>query len=806
MGNILQDLRFSIRFLAKKPGFTIGLMLALALAIGVNSAMFSVINTILLRPLPYRDAHRIQMIWEANLQKGLDQFKVSHPNLADWRYQSSSFDQIAAYKTPQAYTLTDRSQPERLLGVPVSANLFQVLGVSTSSGRTFADGEDQPGQSNIVIFSHSLWERLFNADSGIIGRPITLDGKGYTVVGVMPSGFEFPPDSKNIDMWVPLTIGTANTERASRQLQVIGRLKDGVSEQQAKSELVTISRRLAAQYPEANMGWEAKMASLKDHLVRDVKPALYVLMGAVVFVLLIACANVANLLLVRAVHRQKEMALRVALGASRLRLIRQLLTESLLLGVLSGALGVALAYWTLKVLVALSPGNIPRLKDANIDGWVLGFTLVVSVLTSIGFGLAPALIGSKQSLSEVLKESGGRASSGSHSSRSRRLLMVSEIAIALVLLIGAGLMVRSFARLQQIAPGFNPEGVLTMRISLPNAKYSEQRQWANGFQQILQRVEALPGVQSAGAVTTLPLSADNLVFDVSAQDQVSVESDVKLTASFNGVSPDYFRAMGIPLIKGRHFADSDIEGSPRVMIISETLAKRLWGQQEPIGKSIIIGFGEPVTREIIGVVGDVKHTTLDAEGQAQMYAPYLQIPLPFMAIVVRTSSDSGSLIGAIGSQVADVDKELPVFRLRPMDQLLSDSVGKPRFHTLLLGIFAGLALVLAGLGIYSVMSYSVNERIHEIGIRMALGAQPKDIFKMIVGHGMILTLFGVAIGLAAALILTPVMASLLYGVGRTDPIIFVAVSVLLAGIAFLACCIPARRASSVDPMVALRYE
>ena len=806
MDTLFQDLRFSIRLLAKKPGFTIAAMLALGLAIGINSAMFSIINTILLRPLPYSDDHRIQMIWEANPQKGLDQFKVSHPNLVDWRDQSSSFDQIAAYKTPQAYTLTDRSQPERLLAVPVSANLFQVLGVSTPFGRTFADGEDQPGQSNVVILSNGLWQRLFNADAGILGRPITLDGKGYTVVGVMPSGFEFPPDNKNVDMWVPLTIGAANTERASRQLQVIGRLKDGISEQQTRMELDTISQRLAAQYTEANAGWGAKMSSLKDHLVRDVKPALYVLMGAVVFVLLIACANVANLLLIRAVRRQKEIALRVALGASRLRLIRQLLTESMLLGVLSGALGIALAYWTLKALVAFSPSNVPRLKDAGIDGWVLGFTLVISVLTSVGFGLAPALVGSKQVLSEVLKESGGRASSGFRSSRSRRLLMVLEIAISLVLLIGAGLMVRSFARLQQIAPGFNPEGVLTMRISLPSAKYSEQHQWANGFHQILQRVEALPGVQSAGAVTTLPLSGDNLVFDISAQDQPSVENDLKLTASFNGVSPDYFKVMGIPLIKGRYFADSDIEGSPRVMIISETLARRLWGQQDPIGRSIIIGFGESVPREVVGVVGDVKHTALDAEGQAQMYAPYLQIPLPFMAIVVRTSSDPKTLIGAIRSQVVDVDKDLPVFRSRPMEQLLSDSVGRPRFHTLLLGIFAGVALVLAGLGIYSVMSYSVNERVHEIGIRLALGAQPKDIFKMIVGHGMILTVLGLAIGLATAFVLTPVMASLLYGVGSTDPLIFVAVSFLLAGIAFLACFIPARRASSVDPMAALRYE
>lgn len=805
MQNLSQDIRFAFRIMLKSRGFTAVAVLTLALGIGANTAIFSVVNTVLLRPLPYKDADRLRMLWETNLQKQMKQSNVSGPNFMDWKSQNSTFDNMAAYRL-QNLNLTNITPPERVRALLASATLFDVLKTNAALGRTFTDEEDTPGKNNVAVISNELWQRNFSADPNITGREIKLNNKSVTVIGVLPPDFAFPPDNQKADLWLPLALDAQNAARGSHQLQVIGRLKEGVTDKQAQAEMETIARRLEQQYPDTNVGWSVRHISLHENLVKNVKQFLYLLLGAVGFVLLIACTNVANLLLARSTSRQREMAIRVALGAGRGRLIRQLLTESILLSLFGSVLGLLLAYWTIDLLIAFSPQDIPRLNTVGIDLKVLAYTLFISLLTGLIFGLFPALQSSKQNLSEGLKERSG-IMIASRYRRIRDLLVVSEMALTIVLLIGAGLLVKSLMHLQQVTLGFKADNLLTMQVALPDYNYPEEGQWANAFQQIIERVEHLPGVQSVGASSMLPLSTNNLIFDFTIEGQPSANSGIKTSANFRSVSDQYFSTMSIPLISGRQFTERDNVQAPKVIIINETMAKRFWPQDNPVGKRVTIGYGQPVLREIIGVVGDVKQAALDAQGQAEIYVPYIQTPLPFMGIVIRTTNDDPTrLMPAVRNQLLTVDKDLPIYSVKSMQNIVSDSLGQTRFRAALLAMFAIVALGLAIIGIYGVLSYLINERRHEIGIRMALGARPSDILKLVIRQGMALVLSGLFIGLLIAWFISPIVTSLLYGVSTTDPITLIMISLLLLATALLACYIPARKASKISPLTAIRSE
>lgn len=806
---LLQDIRFSIRMLLKKPGFTVIAVIALALGIGANSAIFSVINAVLLRPLPYKAPEQLVWIWETNPTSDIKQEPASPPNFADWKSQNQSFDSMTAYATSTPI-LAGGGEPERIPGVAVTEGFFSVLGVDAMLGRTFLPEEDKQGNHRVAILSHALWQRRFGADPNIVDQTITLNGNPYVVVGVMPPAFQTvrTADGLSAQIWTPLPLNYAQAARRGDFLSVIARLKPSVSIEQARSEMASITHGLEEQYPQTNTGWGVTIIPLHEKFVGDVRPALVILLGAVCFLLLIACANVANLLLARAATRQKEISLRTALGASRGRIVRQLLTESMLLAVIGGALGLLLAFWGIKVLIALSPENIPRLNEVGLDARVLGFTFAVSVLTGVVFGLLPALQASKPNLNESLKEGGRSSAGGIRSGRLRNLLAVAEVALALVLLVGAGLLVKSFMRLQQVNPGFNPERVLTMELLLPSSKYKEGAQVTGFYNQLLTMIQSLPGVESAGAVSTLPLAGTGsiIAFDIEGRPQRQ-PSDNTPDAEYRVISADYFRTMGIPLKRGRLFTEQDVPEAPRALIISETMARQHWPNEDPIGKRI--NTGDPQTtpwRTVVGIVGDIKNQGLETEPYAQMYAPYTQYPQQSLALVVRTASDPVGFASTIRSQVWEIDRDLPLYKIRTMEQILSASIARPRFNMFLIVIFAAVALVLASVGIYGVISYSVTQRTHEIGVRMALGAQRGDVLRLIVGQGMALALAGVSVGLLASFALTRVMSSLLYGVSATDPITFAAISILLTGVALLACFIPAHRATKVDPMIALRYE
>ncbi|HEX7316271.1 MAG TPA: ABC transporter permease [Pyrinomonadaceae bacterium] len=803
--DLIKDVRYGLRTLLKSPGFTAVVILTFALGVGANTAIFSLVDAILLRPLPFADADRLMMVWEINPQKGSKQFNASGPNFVDWKSQSAAFESLSAYQT-KSYALTNVPVPERVRAATVSANLFDTLKARAAVGRTFLEGEDRPGSDSVAVISHELWRRTFNTDPQVEGRAITLNGRSYTVVGVMPPGFEFPPAADRAALWIPLDLVANNLERSSHQTQVIGRLKPGVTEQQAQTELDTIAGRLEQQYPESNKGWRTRVVSLHENLVKDVKQSLYLLFGAVGLVLLIACTNVANLLLAKAATRQGEMALRTALGAGRGRLIRQLLTESVLLAVVGSLLGLLLAYLIINLLITLSPPDIPRLRDAGIDTRVMAFTLLVSVLTGLGFGLAPALKASRQDLSGAMK-GGVRTAVVVRRSRARSLLVVAEVALSIVLLAGAGLLVKSLVRLQEVKPGFKADNLLTLRIALPDYRYTEESQWSSTFQEILGRVKNLPGVQSAGAISMLPLTGENLIFDITRDGQPPAPGEPKSSANFRAVDSEYFGTMGIPVTAGRSFTERDAAQAPKVVVINETMAKRFWPQENPVGKRITIGYGQPVPREIVGVVGDVRQAALDADVQAELYVPYVQTPMPFMSVVVRTpGGEPTDIVPAVRNQVAAVDKDLPIYGVRSMREVVANSLGQSRFRTVVLVVFAGLALVLAMLGVYGVLSYLVTERRHEIGIRMALGARQSNVIMLVVGRGMTLTALGLGVGLLITFWLSPIIVGLLYGVGSNDPLTLAGVSALLLLTALLACYVPARRASRISPLTAIRHE
>ncbi|HKS41594.1 MAG TPA: ABC transporter permease, partial [Blastocatellia bacterium] len=776
METLFKDFRYGVRTLMRRPGFTAVAIIALALGIGANTAIFGVINAVLLKPLPFSDPDRLIRVYQTNKNRGIIQGSASYPDFVDWRDQNHVFERMAAFHDSN-HILTGGDDAVRLESAVVSADLFALLGATPMLGRTFLPEEDKPGDSGqVVILSHGLWQRQFNSDPNILGRSITLDGVNFSVVGVMPDGFKFPISNDPVELWTTFAVESQGedpltAQRGAHYLRVIARLKPDVSLSQAQSEMETIASRLEQQYPDDNSNRGAYVVGALEDLVGDVRLALWILLGTVVCVLLIACANVANLLLARATTRYKEMAIRAALGASRMRVVRQLLTESVTLALAGGVLGLLVALWATDLLVALSGDDLPRATQIKLDGGVLLFTLGVSVLTGIIFGLVPAIQASRPDLSESLKEGGRSSTEGGRRNLIRSMLVVFEVAIAIVLLAGAGLLIESLRRLQNINPGFNSKNVLTLRMGLPDVKYTTEKQVAF-YRDLLDRVNVLPGVAQASAVLPLPLSGDRMRISFEIEGRPMAKGDLP-TAEFRTIGLDYFQTMGIPLVKGRDFTARDDRKSPRVMIVNSAFAEKYFPGEDPIGKhirpSISFDEDEPPMREIVGVVGNVRHLRLEAAEEAEYYAPHAHVPFDSMAIVVKSENDPRGLVSAIQQEVRAIDKDLPVFDIRMLDDYVAGAVAQPRFNTLLLSIFAGLALVLTAVGLYGVMSYAVAQRTHEIGIRMALGAQASDVLKLVVGQGMILTLIGVAIGLVAAFALTRLMSSLLYGVSATDP-------------------------------------
>ena len=801
---LLQDLRYGVRMLRNKPAFTMIVVLALAIGIGANTAIFSVVNAILLRPLPYKNADRISMIWMDNPKLGVSQDWHSYPNYIDYKDQNQSYEDMAAFND-RSFNLTGTGDPVRVVGVWTTASMFSVLGVEPALGHTFTEAEEEPGKDLVVVLSNGLWQRRFGGDPGIVGQPISMNGVNRTVLGVMPASFTFP--EKKTELWIPLAINPERKQaRNAISYKAVGRLKPGVTIEQARADMGAIAKRLDEQYFQSDYG--INLVPLHDQETRTVRPALLVLLGAVAFVLLIACANVANLLLARAALREREVAIRVALGAGRSRIIRQVLTESALLSLVGGAAGLLLAVWGLRLLVALSPADIPRLDQTGIDGRVLAFTLGISLITGLIFGIAPALQSSKSDPNESLKEGGRGSTGGVGGRRVRNLLVVSEIALSLILLIGAGLLIKSFMRLQQFEFGFNPDNLLTMRVQLPGSKYKDGKQVINFYQQLLERMEAVPGVQSVGAIASVFITDTPSSTNFSIEGRpvpVGVEA---IEVPLDSISPSYFKVMGIPLLRGREFDNRDVEGAPLVVIINDTFARRFFPGEDPIGKRFVYGSPDPRSPwiTIVGVVGDMRRTGFDRAVRPETFLPEAQNPDNALTIIARTAADPASFAGALRNEVWSIDKDQSVYDIKTMHQTLSEMMSQRRFNMLLLGLFAAVALTLAAVGIYGVISYSVTQRSHEIGIRIALGAQSGDVLKMVVGQGMLLTGIGVATGLIAAFALTQLMSSLLFGVSAADPVTFVLISLLLTGVALIACLVPARRATRVVPMVALRYE
>ena len=812
MQNLLQDLRYGLRTLLKHRSFTFIAVFTLALGIGANTAMFSVVNAVLLRPLPYNDPARLVTIWEESPDRGMYQMPVSFANLRDWVDQNQTFEQISAY-TFTNLNLTGAGEPARLLTIRSSANLFSLVGATPFLGRAFLPGEDNEGAARVVILGHTLWRSRFNSDPGIVGKSLTLNNQNYTVVGVMPASFQFPVGfgymgkvvNDPIELYVPLAPTAGESRRGNYSFFAIGRLKSGISIDHARAEMTAIERRLEQQYPEGNTGIGISLVPTQEQTVKEIRPALLVLLGAVVFMLLIACANIANLLLARAAARKKEIAIRTALGSNRLRILRLLLTESLMLSLAGGCLGLLLAYWGTDILLALAPDNIPRLNEVGVDARVFGFTLAISLITGLLFGLVPAIHAVKPNLNEGLKE-GSKGSMGSAAGkRTRNILVAVEVALSLVLLIGAGLMIKSFVRLQQTNLGFNPDQVLTVNLTLSKSRYPEDRQQAAFFQQALERIQSLTGVQSAGATTALPLTLSLSGSDFRIEGRPEPEAGKEMIINASSVSPSYFSTLGISLMKGRDFSDRDNSDAPLAAIINNDLARIYFPGEDPIAKRITFDDGESWI-SIVGMVADTKRVGLDTSTKPEVYFPYLQVPSPSMTLVVRTATEPLSLVGAVKNQIQMVDKDLPLGESKTMQQVLSESKSGRRFNLVLLTVFATVALILAMVGIYGVMSYAVTQRTHEIGIRVAIGAQSRDVFRMVVGEGMILAMIGIGFGLVGAFALTRLMTTMLFGVEPTDPATFITIAALLIGVTLVACYIPGRKATKVDPLVALRYE
>ena len=811
MDTLLKDIRYGVRGLLKHLGFTAIVVVTLAVGIGASSAIFSVVNTVLLRPLPYARAERLVAIQA--LGSDGKRVQISPANFLDWRAQNTVFEHLAAILTrPANLALAD--QAERIDLAMTSANFFSVFGTEPERGRFFIASDEQAGHAPVVVVSHGLWQRRFGGDESLVGKPITLDGNSYTVVGIAPPGFQYPDKT---EVWVPpFRLAPALSERMDPtqvrgfgMLAAVALLKPSVSLAQAANEMETITTRLRQQYPDTNNRSFNPVVSLHTHLVGETGPMLLMLFGAVSFVLLIACANVANLLLASAATRQKEIAIRTALGASRFRVIRQLLTESLMLAFAGGAAGLLLAIWGVALITKLLPQDFPRLSEINLDWRVLGFTLVASVLTGILFGLAPALQISRTDVQESLKESGRGSSSSRRHNRLRNLLIVGEVALSVVLLVGAGLLFRSFLRLQSVNTGFTPQQVLTVRLSPAGSNYRRDADYIAFYSQVMQRVSAVPGVESVGAINTLPLDKGPTAgFRIEGRPPLT--TDKWPGGNYRTVSTDYFHTMNIPVVQGRAFNERDTETAPLVIMINQALANRDFPNENPIGKRINLGNldpkGQPVWWEIVGVAANVRSLELREEATPEFYLSALQDSFANMFVVVRTSVEPTSLAASVRRAAAEVDKSAAVSDVKTMDHIVNDAVTQPRFNLFLLGLFSGIALLLSAAGIYGVTAYSVTQRTHEFGIRMALGAQVSDVLRMILRQGMLLISVGIAVGLVASFALTRLLRTLLFGISATDPLTFVAITLLLTLVALLACYIPARRATKVDPLVALRYE
>ena len=830
-----QDLRIGLRMLRKNRGYAAVAVLTLALGIGVNTAIFSALNATILRPLSYKNPEQLVMVWGVE-PRGCCRhggMVLSSPNFLDFKEQNRVFENMGAF-SGTGFTVTSVENPQKIHAGRVTADFFRVLGTQPMLGRTFLSDENQAGHDHVVVLGYEMWQRRFASDSKIVGQTIRLDANQYEVVGVMPRDFDFsiPSYYGPMDVWVPIVLSRDNSERKHNYLNVLARLNPGVTVRQAQAEANIIAARLRREYSSTTEQSNApstttaetnehsavilgaKLEPLRDEIFGDVGLPLLILFGAVGFVLLIACANVANLQLARASARQKEIALRTALGASRGRVARQLITESVLLALVGGALSLLLVFWLIKLLTGLLPAGMPQGTSITIDANVLLYSLMLSLATGLLFGLAPIFQAFSRSPSESLKEGGKTTATGDGGLRLRSLLTVSEIALSMVLLIGAGLLTRTFVGLLNVRPGFETENILTAKVSLPKYSYADSRQQADFYTRLLEAIATLPGVKAAGAVNDLPLGAgrDSDEFTIERRGSKDMSSSTG-SSQDRLISPDYFRVMNIPLIKGRTFTKADASSAPPVVIISQSFARRFFPSEDPLGQHIT--FADPAATApwptIVGVVGDVRDLALDADPDIEIYAPYQQNvlpynPLPYMSLVVRTVGDPSSLTSGALAEIHELDKNLPLPEAEPMTAVYSASISARRFNTLLLSIFAGIATVLAAIGIYGVISYLVTRRTHEIGVRIALGAEARNILTLIVGRGLLLAIFGVVIGLAGALAVTRVLAKMLFGVTTTDPATFVGVSALLIGIVLVACYVPARRAMRVDPMVALRYE
>lgn len=810
MDTLWKNLVYSVRMLLKRPSLTATAIIAIGLGIGVNTAIFSVVNTVLLQPLPYAQPERLLMISTEARNQALDgRGTFSVPDLLDVQQRSTTIEYVSTVQRTGTI-VTEGGDPERLIGAAVNADYFPLFGVKPMLGRVFTRDEDKPDAPQVIVLSHSLWQRRFGGDPNIIGREVNIGGK-TTVIGVMPAGFEFPIRDDSQDFWEPLFSAAFMTkerreERAERTFDVFARLKPGVTIEQAKADLDLLSRQIEQQYPQSNTNVIFNAVSLHEDITRDYRPALLVMLGAVGLVLLIACANVANLLLARAAARQKEVAIRMALGASRRRIASQLLTESVLLSLAGGAVGLLLATWGMSLLVAYGPADVPRLRDISLDRYVLFFTLGVATITGILFGLAPALQASKPDPGNMLKETGRGVSHGGRN-RMRSALIVSEVALSLMLLVGAGLLINSFRHLLKTDAGFDTKGVLALDIPLDRRTYTKPEQRSAAFQQLIARMKAMPGVRDASVVSNVPLTDLDYELSFQIEGRPPYKPGEEASADYTVAGNDYFRTMNIALLRGRVFTDHDTANTPHVMVVSNAFAKHYFPNEDAVGKRIIFDDADNTSHEIVGVVADIRRNGLDVDVQPEMYVSHIQYPERRMNLVMRTDAeDASQLTAAARAEVKAFDPNQIIWRAQTLEELLGTSVAPRRFNMLLLGIFAGVALVLAAVGLYGVMSYSVSWRTHEIGVRMALGAKRSDVLRLVVRQGMTMTLIGLALGLAGAFFMSRLLIGLLYGVSPTDPLTFTAVSIMLLTVALLACLIPARRATRIDPIVALRTE
>jgi putative ABC transport system permease protein len=812
MNGLSQDLRYALRIFLNNPGSTAIAIVVLSLGIGANAAIFSVTNAVLFRNLPYKNPERIVFLWENKLPKAMRQQPLSPADYQDFRTRAQAFDQLGAMRS-QSSVLTGGEVPERIETAAVSPSVFELLGMEPMLGRSFAFDEDRPDKNHVAVLSAGLWQRRFGRDPNILGKTVLLDGGSFSIVGVAPPQFQLP--NSRSELWIPYTLQPADllpANRAVRFLDVLGHLKPGVSVQQAQSELRIIADRLAREYPDTNAGYSVDLVPLREQLIGDIRPTLWILMGAVAAVLLIACANVAHLLLARAGAREKEIAVRTALGANASRLVRQLLTESLLLAVIAGLLGLLVAYWGTWILAKLSPAGLPQASDIPMDWRVLAFTLGVSLVTGLAFGLVPALASARLNLNLILR-SGGRGGTGLRTrSRLRDVLLVCEVATSAALLIGAGLLLRSLIRLQEVNPGFRADHVLTLKLSLPEPRYPGLKVGLF-FDQLLGRVAGLPGVESVGVCRFLPLSGNDVSANFQIEGQPPLGTADQPRAKFRTASGGYFVALGIPLIRGRLFDSRDSQQTPKVVIINQTAARRYWPAENPIGKRILSGFDDNQWSTIIGVVGDVKHAGLDADTDPETYYHYLQIPPPAMnlaegtmALAIRTTADPAAMASGVRQELRTLDSSLAVFNVQTMQDVLYGSLSQPRFRTFLIAVFAGLALVLASLGLYGVVAYSVSQRTMELGIRVALGAQPASILKLVVFHTANLAAIGLVIGIAITLAGSRIIARFLFGVSASDPVTLGTAALVILLVALTASLVPALRAARVDPSTALRAE